>query len=75
MAEDKEKQLAAVKMSNPFQEGIDDAMKRIDSLPVEGTLVSAIPEAMWDSWDASDEDALVADDTAEYSEDCPPLAA
>jgi len=74
MAEDKEKQVATVKMSNPFQEGIDDAMKRIESLPVEGTLVSAIPKAMWDSWDASNEDALVADNTAEFSE-YTPLAA
>jgi|GEM_PF-2805144 len=75
MAEDKEKQVAAVKMSNPFQEGIDDAMKRIESLPSEGTLVSAISDAEWDSWDASSEDALVADNTVESSEDCEPLAA
>lgn len=69
MANEKDMQNASVTLTDGFHAGIQDAMKRIESLNLKSTLVSEITDEMWATWDASNEDALMIDSSFGVSVD------
>ncbi|WP_295950391.1 hypothetical protein [uncultured Bartonella sp.] len=64
MAKEKSIQNASVTLTDGFDAGMHDAMARIKELNLKSTLVSEISDEMWATWDASNEDALVVDTSA-----------
>jgi hypothetical protein len=59
----------SVGVTDAMSSAIGDALARIKLVPESKTLVATISEADWNSWDASEECALVCDHSSMNGDD------